>query len=121
MQASTLEITWHEANVYRNNIISMQEKELQQPICSDCPYKKEGITLVFGKKLIHLDPFELMLWILIAVLPVGISIKDAWDGKLEFRESAERVVMISVLGAVVRLSPTEQVSIFLSKINLVKK
>lgn len=91
----------------------------------DCPNrrKRDGVTLSFGsgRRTIHLDPFELMLFALILALPVGISLRDAWDGKLEFRESVERIAMISVLAALVRLSPTEQVSNFLSNFYLGKK
>lgn len=98
----------------------MEDKQPSCPI--DCPNRRtEGITLAFGKKAIHLDPFEILMWVLIAVLPVGISIKDAWSGKLEFKESAERIVMISMLGAIVRMSPTEQISNFLSNFYIGKK
>lgn len=97
----------------------MEDKQPSCPI--NCPNRRTGITLAFGKKLIHLDPFEILMWILIAVLPVGISIKDAWAGKLEFRESAERIIMISVLGAIVRMSPTQQVSNFLSNFYIGKR
>jgi hypothetical protein len=88
----------------------------------ECPNRKyDGINLFFGKNKIHLDPFELMLFALIAFLPAGISLRDAWDGKLTFRESIERISMIAGLSAVIRLSPTEQVSTFLSNFYIGKK
>ncbi|MFN6572415.1 hypothetical protein [Dendronalium sp. ChiSLP03b] len=91
--------------------------------CSfDCPHRRrDGVTLTFGKQSIHLDPFEILLFALIAALPVGISIRDAWDGKLEFKESIERIAAISALGCLVRMSPTEQVSNFLSNFHIGKK
>jgi len=88
----------------------------------DCPNRRQdGINLTFGKHTYHLDPFELMLFFLIAALPVGISLRDAWGGKIDFKESVERIGLISFLGAVVRLSPTEQVSNLLSSFSLGKK
>ncbi|MBD2441584.1 hypothetical protein [Nostoc sp. FACHB-110] len=83
--------------------------------------KRDGVTLVFRKdSKIHLDPFELLLWLLLG-LPVGITLKDAWTGNLAFRESIERIAMISGLGGVIRFSPTEQVSHFLSNFYIGKK
>ncbi|MEH1842123.1 MAG: hypothetical protein V7L20_26170 [Nostoc sp.] len=87
-----------------------------------CPNRRrDGINLTFFKRTFRLDPFELMLFALILAGPVGISLKDAWDGKIDFEESAKRIGMISALGTVVRLSPTEQVSNLLSSFSLGKK
>ena len=93
---------------------------------SSCPYecpnrRKDGINLWLGKERIHLDPFEILLFLLIAALPVGISLRDAWDNKLDFRASIERIAFISGLGAFVRMSPTEQVSNFLANFYIGKK
>jgi hypothetical protein len=89
----------------------------------NCPNRRrdEGITLVFQKdKKIRLDPFEIVLWFLLA-LPVGITLKDAWVGSLAFRESIERIAMISGLGSLIRVSPTDRVSDFLSNFYIGKK
>lgn len=88
----------------------------------NCPYRRtDGINLTFGKRTFHLDPFELMLFVLIAAGPVGISLRDSWEGKIDFKESIERIGLISALGAVVRLSPTEQVSNMLASFSLGKR
>ena len=88
----------------------------------ECPDRKcNGVNLFFGKHKIHLDPFELLLFTLVATLPAGISIRDAWDGKLSFRESIERISMIAALSTVIRLSPTEQISSFLENYSIGKK
>ena len=87
--------------------------------CSSC--RQDGINLFFGKQKIHLNPFEILLFLLIAVLPVGMSLRDAWDNKLDFRASIERIALISALGTFVRMSPTEQVSNFLSNFYIGKK
>lgn len=87
----------------------------------ESPTPRSGLTLVFHKdKKIHLDPFELMLWLLLA-MPVGITLRDAWLGQLPFRESIERIGLISGLGSVIRLSPTERVSSLLSTFYIGKK
>ncbi|MBC1217726.1 hypothetical protein GNE08_26380 [Trichormus variabilis ARAD] len=80
-----------------------------------------GLTLVFQKdKKIHLDPFELLLWLLL-MMPVGITVRDAWLGQLPFRESIERIALISGLGGFIRLSPTDRVSNLLSSFDIGKK
>ncbi len=100
---------------------SFEQPDEQQ--CLTCPNRRrdDGITLVFQKdRKIHLDPFEILLWLLLA-LPVGITMKDAWAGNLAFRESIERIAMISGLGGLIRISPTEQVSHFLGSFYVGKK
>lgn len=88
----------------------------------ECPNRKyNGVNLFFGKHKIHLDPFELLLFALIVLLPAGISIRDAWDGKLSFKESIERISAIAFISAVVRLSPTEQISNILANYSIGKK
>jgi hypothetical protein len=100
--------------------VEFPKPEEQQ--CPSCPNRRDdGITLVFQKdRKIHLDPFEILLWLLLG-LPVGITIKDAWVGNLVFRESIERIAMISGLGGLIRVSPTEQVSHFLGNFYVGKK
>lgn len=90
---------------------------------ADCVnQRQDGITLAFfGNRIYHLDKFEILIHLLIIILPVNISLRDAWNGNLSFKESMERIAMISVLVGFVRMSPTEQISNLLSSINLVKK
>lgn len=85
------------------------------------PAPRSGLTLIFQKdKKIHVDPFELMLWLLL-MMPVGITLKDAWLGQLSFKESIERIGYISGLGSLIRLSPTDRVSSVLSNFYIGKK
>jgi hypothetical protein len=99
----------------------MPDEQITEQSCNpNCPNRRrDGITLVFGKnQRIHLDPFEILLWVLIVSLPTGITLRDAWDKKLEFNESLTRIAMISAMGCLIRLSPTEQVSIFLQNFQI---
>lgn len=85
--------------------------------CAQCPSKrksKNGIILNFFGSSICIDPVEMCVLITLFTT-VGINIQDARLGKLTFRESIERIVMLSAVGAIARMSPTEQVSEFLSK------
>lgn len=87
-----------------------------------CPNRRrEGITLQFGKKPIHVDLFELMLFGLILALPVGMSLRDAWNDKLTFQDSVARIGAILGLGTAVRASPTEKISDALANFNIGKK
>lgn len=99
----------------------MSDEQITEQSCfTNCPNRRrDGITLDFGKNhRIHLDPFEILLWFLVVSLPAGITLRDAWDKKLEFNESLTRIAMISALGCLIRLSPTEQVSLFLQNFQI---
>ncbi|PHJ83048.1 hypothetical protein VF06_14995 [Nostoc linckia z4] len=94
--------------------------EINNQTTTNTERKYNGVTLFFGKYKIHLDPFELLLFGLV-LLPTGICIQDAWNGKLTFKESITRISMIAFYSAVVRLSPTEQISFWLSNHYIGKK
>lgn len=93
-----------------------QPEDNQQISCpTTCPNRdRNGITLNFGKRSIHLDPFEFILWSLL-LLPCGGIVKEAWLNTLTFDETARRIGIIAGLGALIRTSPTEQIYELLSK------
>lgn len=87
----------------------------------ECPNRRrDGIILNFRRRSIRLDPFELLLWAML-LLPCGSSMRDAWNGVLDFDASIRRIGVISALGTLIRTSPTEQLYEFLSKIKLGEK
>lgn len=99
---------------------------MESPDKKECPVdcvnrRQNGITLHFvGKTKILLDPIEFLVWLMISVA-LGVTVRDAWKDELTFRDSMERVAWISAIGAFTRLSPTDQLSSFLSNFYIGKK
>lgn len=77
-----------------------------------CPNRKpepgnDGITFKFGHGLtVHLDPFEILCWFLLA-LPIGVTLRDAPG--LEFEEAVKRMGIVAGLAIGIRKAPTEKI------------
>lgn len=87
-----------------------EENETEQEACPlDCPNRRSnGITLIFKSRRVQLDPFEMILWLLLLTIPVGTTIRDAWNSKLNFEEGLKRIGAIAAIGFAIRNSPTDK-------------
>jgi hypothetical protein len=75
----------------------------------DCPNRrKSGLIISFRNKTIYLDPFEMILWLLLLTIPVGTTIRDAWINGIAFEEGLKRIGAIAAIGFAIRNSPTEK-------------
>ncbi|AUB37519.1 hypothetical protein COO91_03464 [Nostoc flagelliforme CCNUN1] len=81
----------------------------------DYSHQDQGITLDFGTIKIHLDPLEILLFLLLA-LPIGIMIRDA--PKATFEDAMKQVVTVLTTVVGIRKLPTNKAYQFLSKVSL---
>jgi len=89
----------------------MNEHPPELPDCPiACPNRQtEGITLEFGAgKKIHLDPFEMMLYLLL-MLPAGVMIREAFAADYSFEKAVGRVGAVAALSWGIRKAPTEEI------------
>lgn len=77
---------------------------------TECPNRKrDGVTLDFGSgKRIHVDPFEMLLYLLL-MLPVGVTIREAFAADYSFEKAVGRVTAIAALSWGIRKAPTEEI------------
>lgn len=101
----------------------MNEQNQNQNECPpDCPNRrKTGIVLAFNHKTIYLDPFEMILWLLLLAIPVGTTIRDAWASGINFEEGLKRIGAIAAVGFAIRSSPTDKAYDYLFGMKINKK
>lgn len=87
----------------------MDEPQTEAP--ETCPLacpnrRRDGVTLNFDGKLLHLDPLELLLYFVLA-LPIGIMVREAFQPDYSFDKAAARTGAIVALVWAIRKAPTE--------------
>ncbi len=96
---------------------------------SECPYSdpsgnhlcRPGLVLRYRNLFsIYIDPLELLLWGLVFFLPIGMSVRDAWDDNLSFDDALKRIGALASLAVIIRTGPTNAIYEKLMKTDLAR-
>lgn len=88
----------------------LTERAASEPPANSPDQSTEGVHLKFGNgKAIRLDPFELMLYFLLA-FPAGAMIKEAFNPEYNFDTAIKRSTALIAVIWTIRKSPTDKVA-----------